>query len=158
MNAPLVWPLPDLAATRHLAQSLAQAIRPPVTLALNGTLGAGKTQLVRDLVAALDGEASAVTSPTYVLQQDYAAKFPIHHFDFYRLESAAQVWDLGIDELFEQPALVLIEWANKFPECLPDDYLDITISYINHTERSAAVSAQGAWANEQLQRLMLLSK
>ena len=124
----------------------------------NGTLGAGKTQLVRDLVAELGGEAAVVTSPTYVLQQSYAARFVIHHFDFYRLESVAQVWDLGIDELFEQPALVLIEWADKFPECLPEDHLSISLSQSNSSQlgseqRLAKLSAGGPQAADVLRHL-----
>ncbi len=158
MNNPLLWPLADLSATRRLAQRLAQVIRPPLTLALNGTLGTGKTQLVRDLVVELGGEAALVTSPTYVLQQSYRARCLIHHFDFYRLQSAAQVWDLGIDELFEQPALIVIEWAEKFPECLPEDHVTIALSQVASSQldaelRLATLSASGPQSAELLQRL-----
>ena len=105
----LQYPLATLDDTRCLAEHLAQLLQPPLTIGLVGTLGAGKTQFVRFLVAALGVAAENVTSPTYVLQQTYLGSCKIHHFDFYRLDRAAQVWDLGIDELYEQPCIVLIE-------------------------------------------------
>ena len=96
----------------------------PLTVALAGGLGAGKTQFVRFLAQQLGVPSEDVTSPTYVLLQRYAGKQVVYHFDFYRLDTANQVWDLGIDELFEQPVFVCIEWANKFSECLPDEPFD----------------------------------
>jgi tRNA threonylcarbamoyladenosine biosynthesis protein TsaE len=119
--------LPTLDATKQLADSLAACLEPPLTVALRGTLGAGKTQFVRFLAGSLGVAADQVTSPTYVLLQAYQGQVKIYHFDFYRLDSPAEVWDLGIDELYEQPCLVLIEWADKFSECLPDDVLTVFI-------------------------------
>lgn len=120
--------LADLAATEKLARELSSVLSSPMTLALNGDLGAGKTQFVRYFAAACGVPCEDVTSPTYVLIQRYVAKSVIYHFDFYRLETEDQVWDLGIDEIYESRSLVLIEWANKFPQCLPDDYLQLTLS------------------------------
>ena len=134
--------LDHLSDTRRLAMRLADAITPPCTIALVGTLGSGKTQLVRFLVEALRGDPAAVTSPTYVLLQTYAARWTIHHLDFYRLQSAAQAWDLGIDELFEQPCVVLIEWADKFPECLPPDHVALSLS-LDDGPRTATLRGTG---------------
>lgn len=150
--------LPTLAATLALARQVAQAVQPPMTVALNGTLGAGKTQWVRFFIESLGIAAEQVTSPTYVLQHTYHGPWPIHHFDFYRLESSAQVWDLGIDELFEQPCVVLIEWADKFPECLPDDRLTIQLSEGPRAGRTASINASGAQSKHILQRLMQASR
>lgn len=151
--ANLVYPLPTLEATAELAKLIAQHVQPPLTIALVGTLGAGKTQWVRYLAGELGVAAESVTSPTYVLQQTYAGQFRIHHFDFYRLASAAQVWDLGIDELYEQRCLVIIEWADKFPECLPQDYLRVTLSQAEDEARTATLSAYGPCSHGLLQRL-----
>lgn len=122
--------LNSLADTQRLAQSLAAAVDLPMVIALSGTLGAGKTQLVRFTAESLGIAAEEVTSPTYVLLQRYQGRHLIYHFDFYRLESAAEVWDLGIDELLEQSALIFVEWAEKFPECLPADRLNIQLAPI----------------------------
>jgi len=136
-------PLETLEATRALAQRLARCLQSPMTLAIAGALGAGKTQFVRYLVAALGGVEEAVTSPTYVLMQTYAARCKIHHFDFYRLTSSAQVWDLGIDELYEQDCVVVIEWADKFAECLPADVVTISLNQLDAERRLATLSSSG---------------
>lgn len=154
INQPIVFDLPTLAATEKLAQRVAELIAPPLTIALVGTLGSGKTQWTRFLLAKLGIAEGQVTSPTYVLQHTYPGPWPIHHFDFYRLESVAQVWDLGVDELFEQPCLVIIEWADKFPECLPDDCLTIELSEIHPSGRMAKLSAVGLHSSLVLQGLV----
>jgi tRNA threonylcarbamoyladenosine biosynthesis protein TsaE len=119
--------LNSLSETQRFAQALAAAVELPMLVALSGTLGAGKTQLVRYVAQSLGVAAEEVTSPTYVLLQRYAGRHLIYHFDFYRLKSAAEVWDLGIDELLEQSALIFVEWAEKFPECLPIDRFHIQL-------------------------------
>ncbi len=140
--------LATLDETCKLAQDIAQLVQPPMTIGLVGTLGAGKTQLARFLVAAMGGPEEAVTSPTYVLAQSYSGRCKIHHFDFYRLDTSAEVWDLGIDELFEQPVLVLVEWADKFPACLPDDRVTINLSLEESSGRWAEVLGGGVRSSE----------
>ncbi|MEZ6138250.1 MAG: tRNA (adenosine(37)-N6)-threonylcarbamoyltransferase complex ATPase subunit type 1 TsaE [Pirellulaceae bacterium] len=147
--------LPTLDATCALAVGIAQYVTSlpsqiSATLALQGTLGMGKTQWARYFCQALGVPAEVVTSPTYVLLQRYGTAIGkrIYHFDFYRLESAAHVWDLGIDELFEQPSIILIEWADKFPECLPMEYLRIEFgqSAVNDTQRRRAqIALPASW-------------
>jgi tRNA threonylcarbamoyladenosine biosynthesis protein TsaE len=140
-----IFELASLQDTRSFAERIARAVYATpttsnVTIALNGTLGSGKTQWVRFFCEALGVAPQLVTSPTYVLLQRYRCHRIIFHFDFYRLESLAQVWDLGIDEVFEQPGIVLIEWADKFPDCLPDEHL--TIRFAEQSgQRMASVSA-----------------
>lgn len=143
LNPSLERPLPRLADTQKLAAAIAKHFLPPLTIALNGTLGAGKTQWIRYFAQALGVPGEEVTSPTYVLLQRYQASVPIYHFDFYRLQNAAQVWDLGIDELYEQHALVVIEWADRFEECLPDEYLEIRLVQDEAECRRAIVQAHG---------------
>lgn len=127
--------LSDIDATESFARRLAEAIDRPITIALNGTLGAGKTQLARFLCGALGVPAESVTSPTYVLLQRYRGeRFEIYHFDFYRLENAHQVWDLGFDELQESGAILLVEWAEKFLETLPIDHLTVHLSVPNSVD------------------------
>lgn len=147
--------LPDLNATRELARRVASLVSVPMTIALRGTLGAGKTQFVRYFAAALGVAEQDVTSPTYVLLQRHIGTQTIYHFDFYRLEHAEQVWDLGIDELFELPAVVLIEWSEKFPECLPDERLEIAITIDDSQQRTARVSATGVRAERLVAQLEL---
>lgn len=122
--------LTGLEGTQRLASGLASSIELPSVIALSGTLGAGKTQLVRFAAESLGVPPEEVTSPTYVLLQRYRGRrdCPIYHLDFYRLKSSAEVWDLGFDELVESPALIFVEWAEKFPECLPSDRLQVHLA------------------------------
>ncbi len=136
-------PLSSLADTQQLARFVADASQPPLTIGLVGSLGAGKTQWVRFLVDQWGVPAEQVTSPTYVLLQQYVGRFRIYHFDFYRLESEAQVWDLGIEELYEQPVIVLVEWADKFPTCLPPDRLMLQLKLGPLGQRAAQFASFG---------------
>ncbi|MCR9293001.1 MAG: tRNA (adenosine(37)-N6)-threonylcarbamoyltransferase complex ATPase subunit type 1 TsaE [bacterium] len=149
----LILELPSLEATQRLATALGHSMRVPLTVAFEGDLGAGKTQFIRFLAASLGVPNEEVTSPTYVLLQRYQGQMVIYHFDFYRLESESQVWDLGIDELFEQPVAILIEWADKFPQCLPEDFLRISMRQLSDGQRMAEVSANGAVSGEVLSAL-----
>ncbi|OYW71974.1 MAG: tRNA (adenosine(37)-N6)-threonylcarbamoyltransferase complex ATPase subunit type 1 TsaE [Verrucomicrobia bacterium 12-59-8] len=88
-------------------------------IALCGTLGAGKTQITRGIVAGMNSQA-AVTSPTFTLVHEYLdGRLPIFHFDFYRMESAAEVIGIGWDEFLTEPGVIIVEWADMFPDLLP---------------------------------------
>jgi tRNA threonylcarbamoyladenosine biosynthesis protein TsaE len=88
-------------------------------IALCGNLGAGKTQITRGIVEGMGSEAE-VTSPTFTLVHEYLdGRLPVFHFDFYRMESAAEVIGIGWDEFLSEPGVIIVEWANMFPDLLP---------------------------------------
>jgi tRNA threonylcarbamoyladenosine biosynthesis protein TsaE len=88
-------------------------------LALVGDLGAGKTQWVKGLAAGLGSDAP-VTSPTFTLIHEYAGgRVPLYHVDCYRLESAAELLGIGLDDYLDGSGVLAIEWADKFPELIP---------------------------------------
>lgn len=88
-------------------------------IALCGNLGAGKTQITRGIVAGMGSEAE-VTSPTFTLVHEYLdGRLPVFHFDFYRMESAAEVIGIGWDEFLSEPGVIIVEWADMFPDLLP---------------------------------------
>jgi tRNA threonylcarbamoyladenosine biosynthesis protein TsaE len=87
-------------------------------LSLEGTLGAGKTQFVKGFAAAL-GYEGEVSSPTFTLVHEYACRVPVVHFDWYRLEDAAEVTGLGWDDYLAGGETLLVEWGDRFPELLP---------------------------------------
>lgn len=97
---------------------LAKLLSPPAILLLEGTLGAGKTSFVRGFVRALAPDANIrVQSPTFSLAHAYPTVPIVHHLDLYRLGSAAEAQDLGIDECFhEQASFVCVEWPENGPE------------------------------------------
>lgn len=151
MLPPIHVELPNLASTDEFAARLAKNIRVPQTVALSGTLGAGKTRWTRSFCHALGVSVEAITSPTYVLLHRYHGyELEIYHFDFYRLENEQQVWDLGLDELQESPVLIIIEWAEKFPGVLPIDRLDMQLSVSVDGGRQAELQPTGPLTNNWL--------
>ena len=108
--------------TAELARRLADVLQPGTVICLDGDLGAGKTLFVQNLAAAL-GVKGEVTSPTFNLMNVYEeGRLPIFHFDLYRLEQEYELEEIGFYDYAEAPdGLVLIEWAEKFPECLPEE-------------------------------------
>jgi tRNA threonylcarbamoyladenosine biosynthesis protein TsaE len=136
--------LPDLQTTRDHAAKLAAHVQVPQLIALSGTLGAGKTQWIRYFCESLGVPAEVITSPTYVLQHRYRGNdVEIYHFDFYRLDSEQQVWDLGFDELQESAVIILVEWAEKFPKTLPKDRLDLHLEVTSSGARLATLWPTG---------------
>lgn len=89
-------------------------------LALNGELGSGKTLFTKGLVAGLDSEAT-VTSPTFTIVHEYpGGRLPVYHFDFFRLEDRQSVARLGLDDYLFGDGVSVIEWADRFPEFIPE--------------------------------------
>jgi len=100
---------------RELAPTLAAGD----VIALCGQLGAGKTQITRGIVEGM-GSNAAVTSPTFTLVHEYLdGRLPVFHFDFYRMEMAAEVIGIGWDEFLTEPGVIIVEWADMFPDLLP---------------------------------------
>jgi len=88
-------------------------------VALCGQLGAGKTHVVKGLLAGLGSDEDA-TSPTFSLVHEYAkARLPVFHFDFYRMEREGDLLNIGWDEYLDEPGVVIVEWADLFPGLLP---------------------------------------
>lgn len=113
--------------TAQLAKKIADIIQPGTAICLNGDLGAGKTLFVQSLARAL-GVEGEVTSPTFNLMNIYEGKMRIFHFDLYRLEQEYELEEIGFYDYVEEPeGLVLIEWAEKFMDCLPENYISLEI-------------------------------
>ena len=149
--------LPDLAATEQLGRRLGSVLSAGATIALNGTLGAGKTHPTRAIAEGLNVVNPAlVNSPTFVLIQEYPARLPIYHFDAYRLKSSAEFESLGTDEYFQSGGVCIVEWAEKVASSLPDDRLEITIGIIGPTARRLTISADGPNANKILDSFVQL--
>ncbi len=125
--------LPDVQATEHAGAELAALLTGGDTIALVGELGAGKTTFVAGLVAALGGDA--VHSPTFSLVHEYrGGKLTVWHVDLYRIERAAELPELGLDDVIGSPrGIVVVEWADKF-SVLPADHLRIELSHVADNE------------------------
>ncbi len=118
----------SIADTIRIGHEIAALLTPPKLLILRGTLGAGKTTLVKGIAEALNAaEADEVTSPTFTLVHEYEGtrtvdgreeEVLLYHLDLYRLENERQVEGLGLSELASDDAIVLVEWGEKFPSVL----------------------------------------
>ena len=106
-------------ATRDLAAALAELARPGDLILLVGDLGAGKTAFCQGFGRGL-GVDEQITSPTFALVHEYATpRGAVFHLDLYRAKSAEEVWSAAQDELHAPHGMVVIEWADRFPELLP---------------------------------------
>lgn len=144
MSASLTIDLPDLAATTALGRRLGQRLFAGAVVALVGPLGAGKTHLVRALAEGLGvADSRCVTSPTFVLIQEYPGRLPIYHFDTYRLAGEAAFAELGAGEYLEGDGVCLVEWADRVPGCLPADHLRVELELTGPTSRRARLEATG---------------
>lgn len=113
------WLLENVQATEDCAAEIAQSIVKPTMIALIGPMGAGKTHFAKGFARGL-GYTGEVTSPTFSIVQEYwGGRLPLFHFDLYRMKSAAEVLALGWDDYFDQGAVLLVEWADLFPELWP---------------------------------------
>ena len=135
--------LPDAEATTRLGQVIAPLLAAGDSLLLYGPLGMGKSTLARGLIRALTRPDEDVPSPTFTLVQFYEADPPVAHFDLYRLTSANEAYEIGLDEALEDGA-ALIEWPERLEGHLPPDRLDIEIT-IDGDGRRARLTPNGAW-------------
>jgi tRNA threonylcarbamoyladenosine biosynthesis protein TsaE len=117
----------------------AEKLKPGDVLALTGELGSGKTQFVKGLVAGLSA-ATAATSPTFTLIHEYSGgRLPIYHFDFFRVEDGESAERLGLDDYFFGDGVSVIEWADRFPDLLPETALWIAFETKSETQRAITV-------------------
>lgn len=126
--------------TIALGERLAGELPSKQVVLLIGQLGAGKTTLAKGIVKGLDAASpDDVSSPTFALIHEYGAGGHVYHIDLYRLDEPREVATLGLDELFDREAIVLIEWGERFPQLLPAERTEIRIRVGEGEEREIEV-------------------
>ncbi len=133
---------PDEATTKAIGAALAARLEPGDVVGLTGDLGAGKTRLVQGAAAAL-GVEDPVVSPTFMLVREYEGRVPVHHVDAYRLSGAAELEDLGLDEVFPADAVVFVEWSDRVEGALPDNWLELILHTRDDDLREITVAVHG---------------
>jgi len=114
--------------TIALGEKLALEFPRHAAVLLIGDLGAGKTTLAKGIVKGMGAaEPEEVSSPTFTLIHEYGMRTKVYHVDLYRLDRASEAARLGLDELFDRDAVVLIEWGERFPELMPRERFEIRI-------------------------------
>lgn len=128
----------SLDQLKAVASELATELAAGSVVVLDGDLGAGKTQFTQFLGGAL-GCADAITSPTFPLVQEYAADLPMYHFDFYRLEHADELYNIGYYDYLEAGGVCIIEWGSKFAAEIPQNAVWIQLTK-NGDKRSCKIT------------------
>ncbi|EQB34828.1 hypothetical protein M948_20850 [Virgibacillus sp. CM-4] len=137
--------------TMHLAQKLAILLKPGDVVTLEGDLGAGKTTFTKGIATGLCVKRN-VTSPTFTIIKEYEGELPLYHMDVYRLENSDE--DIGFDEYFNGEGISIVEWPQFIIDFLPEERLDIHISYVNDQSRQIQLQARGShfeWVLDELQ-------
>jgi tRNA threonylcarbamoyladenosine biosynthesis protein TsaE len=128
--------------TIQFGKQLGQQLTGGEVLALTGDLGTGKTVLTRGIALGLGIPMDQVSSPTFTLIQEYPGSIPLIHVDLYRLERPSEISALGLEEYFTPSTIVIIEWAERFPQILPSDHIAIRLEH-GETEDIRLLSVSG---------------
>jgi tRNA threonylcarbamoyladenosine biosynthesis protein TsaE len=131
--------------TIAVGRKIAYGIDAPQLILLEGDLGAGKTTLAKGIVSGL-GAASEddVSSPTFALVQEYGSGPDVYHIDLYRLDDSAELESLGLDDIWDRDAVVLMEWGARFKTRLPMDLIEIHLRHLEGDHRRIEVLDSGA--------------
>lgn len=126
--------------TQDLAAGIAKTLKGGEVLGLIGGLGVGKTCFVQGLARGLNvSERYYVCSPTFMIQKIYPGDLSLCHFDFYRLNNRAEFEDLGFDDYRRKDGIIVIEWADRFLDQLPEDMIVIRFEVVGENERRIAL-------------------
>ena len=133
------------AETRAFGERLAEQLKAGDVILLEGELGAGKSELARGVAKGL-GVQETVTSPSFTILNVYeSGRVPLYHFDWYRLESAEELYELGMDEYLGGDGIALVEWPGRCPDAVPADCLLIRINAEGETTRRITEEARGSF-------------
>lgn len=133
------------AETRALGERLAGKLKAGDVILLEGELGAGKSELARGVAKGL-GVQETVTSPSFTILNVYeSGQIPLYHFDWYRLEDAGELYELGMDEYLGGDGIALVEWPGRCPDAVPEDCLRIRIEAEGENIRRITEEVNGSF-------------
>lgn len=122
--------------TLRIGRTIGEALVGGEVIGLMGELGAGKTHLVKGIAAGLGvTDDRIVNSPTFVLVNEYAGRIPVYHLDAYRLADAGQLAALGFDEMCDSGGVVIVEWADRVRDAMPEGSQWITLVSSGESDR-----------------------
>ncbi len=156
---PQTLPLDSAWHTEKFGSTIGRHLQQGEVIALIGEIGSGKTTFVRGLARGTGLSAHVVSSPTFVVIQEYIGPVALAHVDLYRLEDPRDMDETGLADYLTGHFAVLIEWADRLPTAwLPNDYLLIHFTHAGHTSRRARVQAFGPRSHGLLQTIMADSR
>lgn len=142
------------AHTETLGQAIASALDAGDVIGLVGNLGAGKTRLVKAIATGMGADPADVTSPTFVLIQEYHGRLTLYHFDTYRLGDSDEFLELGADEMLYGDGVCFVEWSDRVADVLPADILRIEIEHVSETTRRFRILPTGNRPTELLEKIV----
>lgn len=125
--------------TGQMAAQLAAVLQNRDLVILSGPLGAGKTVFIKGLAAGLDINPEYIGSPSYTLVNEYFGKFPLFHFDLYRLENESELYFIGWDEYLMRDGIMVVEWGEKAAGLLPGKRIEVDIAIIDEHTRQLKI-------------------
>ena len=130
--------------TTAFGRTLTDLLAPPKLVLLRGELGAGKTTLIKGIAAGFQAASEEdVTSPTFTLVHEYRGQQAnLYHVDLYRVDTPRQLETLGLDDLFAENSVLLIEWGEKFARFVRDRDVEITLERIGENDRKIQVTSR----------------
>ena len=141
------------AETRALGFRLSAKLRSGDVLLLLGDLGAGKSELTRGIARGL-GVTSPVASPSFTILNVYdEGRIPLYHFDWYRLNSAEELFEMGMDEYLGGDGVAVVEWPSRCPEAVPEKYLEVRIDPLDDCAREIALIPRGGFRELSLEAM-----
>ncbi len=139
------------AETRALGEKLAHLLLPGDVLLLWGDLGAGKSELTRGIAKGL-GIDGPISSPSFTIMNVYdGGRIPLYHFDWYRLQSSEELYEMGMDEYLGGDGVAVIEWPGQCPDAIPETCLSITIEPQEDETRRVLFDYRGGFRNLKLE-------
>lgn len=145
-------PEQTMAAGREIAARL----EPPALIMLIGDLGAGKTTLAKGIVEALGAAAGEdVLSPTFSLIHEYGASPKVYHIDLYRLDRVPELETLGLEDLWQEKAVVIVEWGEKFDREMPGERVEVRLRCNDDDSRTIEIRSReaGSWGRTPRRRI-----
>ena len=140
--------------TMHLGRLCGELLPQGSVVALIGDLGTGKTVFAKGVAKGLGViDEQEITSPSFVLVNEYQGRWPVYHVDLYRLHRVREVEDLGWDELISSSGVALIEWAQKVLPLLPKERMEVHFEWLNAVERKLMLVGRGEAARESVRSL-----
>lgn len=135
MNELHIFKSHSVEETQAVGRHIANRLNGNEVIGISGDLGAGKTQLVKGICSYFGIDSDEVSSPTFSIVNEYDGNIKIYHFDFYRIKSEDELWDIGIEDYFTFPGLKLIEWFELAPDVMPETFVKVQIQSPNENER-----------------------